>query len=542
MVKKSLVLLLVLALVLGTLAGCGPKQPVTEEAPAAEPMVLRYNLQDDVKTLDPQLNSVINAGIVQVNTFEGLMRLDKNDKAIPGMAEKYEISADGLIYTFHLRDAQWSDGQPVKAQDFEYAWKRGLDPNTASEYAFQLYYLKNGQKANEGEVTIEEVGVKAKDDKTLEVTLDSPTPYFLELTAFFTLFPVRKDMVEKDPETWSMKPETFIGNGPFKMESYTMGDRIVLVKNENYYDKGRVKLDKIEMLMIGEASTGLTAFESGDIDYIDDVPTQEIERLKTSEPAFKVAPSLATYFYAFQTQKEPVNDPKVRKALALAIDRKAITEKILRGGEMPAAGFVPPGLYDAEGKDFREVGGNYGIDVTTAKIDEAKALLAEAGYPDGKGFPELEVMYNTSETHKAIAEAVQEMWKKNLNINVRLANQEWAVFQQTRTEGNFVVARSSWFGDYADPMTFLDLWTSYSGKNNAKWENAEFDKAIEGAKSTSGQERFNLLYDAERIMMEDMILMPIYYYVDISLIKDYVKNTRKSILGYIYFDEAYIEK
>ncbi|MTI54435.1 peptide ABC transporter substrate-binding protein [Geosporobacter ferrireducens] len=542
MVKKSLALLLVLALVLGTLAGCGPKQPAAEETPAAEPMVLRYNLGDDVKTLDPQLNSVINAGIIQVNTFEGLMRLDKNDKAIPGMAEKYEISADGLTYTFHLRDAQWSDGQPVKAQDFEYAWKRGLDPNTASEYAFQLYYLKNGQKANEGELSIEEVGVKAKDDKTLEVILESPTPYFLELTAFFTLFPVRKDMVEKDPETWSMKPETFIGNGPFKMESYTMGDRIILVKNENYYDKGRVKLDKIEMLMIGEASTGLTAFESGDIDYIDDVPTQEIERLKASEPAFSVAPSLATYFYAFQTEKAAVNDPKVRKALSLAIDRKAITEKILRGGEMPAAGFVPPGLFDAEGKDFRAVGGDYGIDVNAASIDEAKALLTEAGYPDGKGFPELEVMYNTSETHKAIAEAIQEMWKKNLNINVKLANQEWAVFQQTRTEGNFVVARSSWFGDYADPMTFLDLWTSYSGKNNAKWKNAEFDKLIEGAKSTSGQERFNLLYEAEKLMMEDMILMPIYYYVDISLIKDYVKNTRKSILGYIYFDEAYIEK
>ena len=542
MVKKSIALLLVAALVLTGLAGCGPKQPAAGETPAAEPMVLRYNLGDDVKTLDPQLNSVINAGIVQVNTFEGLMRLDKNDKAIPGMAEKYEISEDGLTYTFHLRDAQWSDGQPVKAQDFEYAWKRALDPNTASEYAFQLYYLKNGQKANEGLVNIEEVGVKAKDDKTLEVTLESPTPYFLELTAFFTLFPVRKDMVEKDPDTWSMKPETFIGNGPFKMESYTIGDRIILVKNENYYDKDRVKLDKIEMLMVNEASTALTAYESGDIDYVDDVPTQEIERLKASEPGFVVAPSLATYFYAFQTQKAPVNDVRVRKALALAIDRKAITEKILRGGEMAATGFVPPGLYDAEGKDFRSVGGDYGIDPNTAKIEEAKALLAEAGYPDGKGFPELEVMYNTSETHKAIAEAIQEMWKKNLGINVRLANQEWAVFQQTRTEGNFVVARSSWFGDYADPMTFLDLWTSYSGKNNAKWKNETFDKLIEDAKNTSGQERFKLLYDAEKTMMEDMILMPIYYYVDIALIKDYVKNTRKSILGYIYFDEAYIEK
>lgn len=542
MERKILAIVLALTLVMGALAGCASKPAAPSgEGPAAEPMVLRYNLADDVKTLDPQLNSVINAGIVQVNTFEGLMRLDKNDKAIPGMAEKYEVSQDGLTYTFHLRDAQWSDGEPVKAGDFEYAWKRALDPTVGSEYAFQLYYLKNGKEAYEGQVSLDEVGVKAKDDKTLEVVLDSPTSYFLELTAFFTYFPVRKDMVEKDPETWSMKPETFIGNGPFKMESYTMGDRILLVKNDNYYDQGRVKLDKIELLMIGEVSTALTAFEAGDVDYIDDIPSQEIERIKAEDPTFTVAPSLATYYFLFQTKKAPVNDVRVRKALSLAIDRTAITDKILKGGQIPTGGFVPPGLYDDAGKDFRATAGNYGVDVAAAKIEEAKALLAEAGYPDGQGFPEIEFLYNTSETHKAVAEVVQEMWKKNLNINVKLANQEWAVFQQTRSEGNFVVCRSNWFGDYADPMTFLDLWTSYAGKNTAQWENAEYDQLIQGAKNSSGQERFELLYKAEKIMMEDAIVAPIYHYVDTSMIKEYVKNTRKSILGYIYFDEAYIE-
>ncbi|MFZ5966054.1 MAG: peptide ABC transporter substrate-binding protein [Bacillota bacterium] len=539
MVRKSLIYLLALVLAFGTLAGCTAKPAQTEEA-SVQPMVLRYNLGDDVKTLDPQLNSAINAGHVLVNTYEGLMRLDKNDKAIPGMAEKVDISGDGLTYTFHLRDAKWSDGQPVKASDFEYAWKRGLDPKTGSEYAFQLYYLKNGKKFYDGEASIEDVGVKAVDEKTLEVVLESPTPYFLELTAFFTYLPVRKDMVEKDPETWATHVETAIGNGPFKMTEYSVGDKIVLEKNEQYYDKDRVKLDRIEMVMIVDLSTALTAYEAGDVDLLDDIPTQELERLQASGNELKILPYLANYYYSFRLDKEPVDDVRVRKALSLAIDRKAICDNILKAGQLPASGFVPPGLIDANGKDFRATAGDYGIS-PTANVEEAKKLLAEAGYPDGQGFPELEVLYNTNESHKAIAEAIQEMWKKNLGINVKLQNQEWAVFQTTQTEGNFVVAKGNWFGDYADPMTFLDLWTSYSGKNVAGWKNLQYDQLIEDAKNSTGQERFDMLYEAEKMFMEDVINMPIYYYTDVMLSKEYVKNFKKSVLGYFYFDEAYIE-
>nr|WP_184307630.1 peptide ABC transporter substrate-binding protein [Anaerosolibacter carboniphilus] len=531
-------------LVLGVLTGCGQKPtatPPVEEA-KGEPMVLKYNLGEDIKTLDPQLNSVINAGIVLVNTYEGLMRLDKNEKAIPGMAEKYEVSEDGTKYTFHLRDALWSDGQPVKAQDFEYAWKRALDPALASEYAFQLYYLKNGKQFNEGQANADAVGVKAVDDKTLEVTLEAPTPYFLELTAFFTLFPVRKDMVEKDPENWARNPETAVSNGPFKMTEYKMGESIVIEKNDNYYGKDRVKLDRVDMAMIVEASTALTAYEAGDIDLIDDIPNQEIERLKANDPNFVALPYLANYYYIFRLDKKPVDDVRVRKALTLAIDRKAIVENILKAGQKPATGFVPPGLFDANGKDFRETNGDFGIDPNAANIEEAKKLLAEAGFPDGKGFPEIELLYNTSESHKAIAEAIQEMWKKNLGINVSLANQEWAVFQTTLTEGNFVLGKGNWFGDYGDPMTFLDLWTSYSGKNTTGWKSPEYDKFIEEAKTTTGQERFGKMYDAEKLLMDNYIVMPIYYYTDTMLIKEYVKGWKKSILGYLYFDEVTIEK
>ncbi|KXG76520.1 peptide ABC transporter substrate-binding protein [Thermotalea metallivorans] len=538
MLKKSLALLLVLTLALTAgLVGCGPKAPAqTGETPAEkqEPMVLNWNLGADPKTIDPQLNSASDGGYVINNTFEGMMR-EINGKLTNAMAEKVDVSDDGLVYTFHLRDAKWSDGQPVKAQDFEYAWKRALDPAVASEYAFQMYYIKGAQAYNEGTGKIEDIGIKVIDDKTLEVTLEAPTPYFLDLTTFYTYMPVRKDVVEKDPEGWAKNPATAICNGPFKLTEYKMGDRIILEKNPEYWNAANVKLDKIVATMIVEESTMLTAYEAGELDIIDSMPSQEIPRLQAEDPTFKILPTIGTYYYIFNVTKPPVNDVRVRKALALAIDRKAIVEKVTKAGQIPATGFTPPGLKDADGRDFHDVAGDYGIDPNAAKVEEAKKLLAEAGYPDGKGFPELEILYNTSEGHKAIAEAIQEMWKQNLGINVKLQNQEWAVFQDTRHQGNFVIARAGWLGDYADPMTMLDLWTSYSGNNDAQWKNPEYDKIIEASKKATGKERFDLLYKAQQMMMDEMIVMPIYYYTDPVMVKEYVKGWEKTALGHWYF-------
>lgn len=545
MYKKSLVFMLVLTLVVAALAGCGPKAPAQiegEPQAAAEPAVLRWNLSTDPKTLDPQLNSAADGGHVINNTFEGLMR-EVEGKLQNGMAEKVDISEDGLTYTFTLRDAKWSDGQPVTAHDFEYAWKRALDPATASEYSFQMYYIKGAQAYNEGDGGLEDVAVKAKDDKTLEVVLEGPTPYFLELTTFYTFMPARKDMVEKIPEGgWAKNPETAICNGPFKLAEYKIGDKLVLVKNDNYWQADKVKLNKIEAEMIVEESTALTAFEAGDLDAIDHLPPQEIPRLKANDPSFQILPLVGTYYYIFNVTKAPTDDVRVRKALTLAIDRTAIVEKVAQGGQLPATGFTPPGLLDADGKEFRTVAGDYGIDPQAAQVEEAKALLAEAGYPDGKGFPTIEVIYNTLELHKGIAEAVQEMWKQNLGINVTLQNQEWAVFQDTRHEGNFTVARAGWLGDYADPMTMLDLWLSYSGNNDAQWKNKEYDKLIEDSKKLAGKERFDLLYKAEKLMMDEMIVMPIYYYTDPTAVKEYVKNWEKTPLGHWFFGFASIEK
>jgi len=535
--KKSFALVLVLVLVVAVFAGCAPEAQPEEEA-KAEPKVLRWNLGADPRTLDPQLNAANDGGHIINNTFEGLMRQLPGGKTELAMAESYEISPDGLSYTFKIRDAKWSDGQPVKAQDFEYAWKRALDPNLTpepSQYSFQLFYIKGGQEFFEGTGSRDDVAVKALDDKTLQVELVAPTPFFLQLTGFYTYMPVRQDIVEQDPENWARTPELAISNGPFKLVEYIMGDRIVLERNPEYWNADKVMIDRIEAVMIVEDSTALTAYEAGDLDVLHRVPNQEVARLKAEDPTFFIRPLVGTYYFNFNVTKEPFDDPRVRKALSIAIDRTAIVEKVTKAGEVPATGFVPPGLLDDQGRDFRETNGDFGIDVTVAKVEEARALLAEAGFPEGKGFPTFELLYNTSESHKAIAEAIQEMWKQNLGITITLQNQDWAVFQDNRTNGNYQVARGGWIGDYLDPMTMLDLFTSYSPLNDPQWDSPEFDALIEKAKRTMGPERSQAMYDAEKLLMENHIVAPIYYYVDKLAIKEHVKGVEMVGNGHWWF-------
>ncbi|OPJ56304.1 peptide ABC transporter substrate-binding protein [Alkalithermobacter paradoxus] len=538
--KKVLSLLLTVVLALASLVGCTANNSGGGEK--KDLMIVRHNLGSDPETIDPALNAAVDGAIILVNTFEGLMRLDEKDQPLEGVATEYTISEDMLTYTFKLRKSKWSDGEEVTAHDFEYAWKRALDPATAADYAYQLYYIKNGEKFNNGEVSADEVGVKALDDYTLEVVLEAPTPYFLELTAFPTYFPVRKDIIEAHGEKWALNPETHISNGPFKVVKWEHNDIMELVKNENYYDKDRVKLDGIHFYFMTESSTALAAFESGEVDYIESMPSEEIPRLMKESDEFKIFPNLGTYFYVFNTTKEPVNDARVRKALSMAIDRKSIVEVITKAGQIPALSFVPEGITEPDGSDFNKNAKDYGL-ALTPKVEEARALLAEAGYPDGKGFPKLTVIYNTHEGHKAIAEAIQAMWKDNLGIEIELQNQEWKVFQDTRDNGDFVIARHGWLADYVDPMTFLDMWYSTSGNNNAHWKNEEFDRLINEAKTAADEKtRFEIMHKAHDLMMEEMIVMPIYYYTNPEMIKSYVKDVRVSPLGFVYYDEAYIER
>ena len=539
MTKRRVSLFLVFALVVLAFAGCGGSAPATEE-PTSEgteattetsteasdvEQTLIWNLGSDPKTIDPGLNAATDGGHVTNNTFEGLMR-EIDGKLEPAMAESYTISEDGMTYTFTIREGvKWSDGKPVTANDFEYAWSRVVNPETASEYAW----------------IFDEVNVqswKAIDEKTFEVKLVSPTPYFVGLTAFYTFFPVRQDMVETAAEgAWATNPETAVSNGPFKVTSFKTGDRIVLEPNEHYWRAEEVKLSKIEALMIVDQATALTGYESGQIQILDDMPSAEIPRLLAEDPTFMILPNDATYYYSFNTQVEPMNDVRVRKALSLSIDRTAIVETVTKAGQIPAHSLIPGGHLDANGDVFNEVSGTYDI-APTAKAEEAQALLAEAGYPNGEGFPKLEIMYNTSEGHKNIAEAIQEMWKQNLGIDVTLTNQEWAVFQTSRIEHNFQIARAGWVGDYSDPMTYLGMLMPGGTNNYSQWDNEEYATLLEASKTAAGQERFELLYKADQLLGESYAVMPIYYYTDPQMVSDTVQNWEKTTRSTFYFGRA----
>jgi len=532
--KKILVLVMIMSFMAALLGGCAG----ANKAPAEK--LIRYNHGQEPESIDPALNTTVNGGTDILATFEGLTTLDEKDRPIAGTAKSWDISPDKLTYTFHIREnAKWSDGKPVTAKDFEYAWKRALDPNTGAEYAYQLFYIVNAQEFNEGKAKAEDIGIKVIDDKTLEVKLKAPTPYFLNLTAFPTLAPVREDIIKKYGDKWALSAQSYIGNGPFKLAEWKSKDYMKFVKNENYWDKERVKIDGFIETFIAEASTMLSSYEAGELDIIDSVPLEEIDNLKKTSKEFTVTPQLGTYYYCFNVKKAPFNDVRVRKAFALAVDREQFVAKVNKEG-LPATAFVPPGVPDAApGSDFRKVGGDFFP--LKAQPEEARKLLAEAGYPNGKGFPEVTLLYNTDEGHKKRAEAVLEMWKTNLGIsNIKLSNQEWSVFIDSRQKGDFQIARHGWIGDYTYPMTFIDLFTTGNGNNDAQWSNPEFDKLIEKIRVAPDEnERMKLMHQAEKLFLDDVIMIPMFYYTQNSLIKSNIKGIHKSPLGFTYFDKAY---
>ncbi len=547
--KRVLALLLVSLLVVSLFAGCQPKasEPTetaapeaTTEAPAAEPVatVLKWNIGSDPKTIDPTLTGASDGGNVVHNTFEGLVR-EKSGVVHPGIAESWEVSEDGLTYTFKLRESKWSDGSPLTANDFVYSWKRGMDPKTASEYAWIWEYTNvvGAFEATSGG-SLDAVGVKALDDYTLEVKLSTPTEYFVSLVSFYHFKPVKQSAVEaKADGAWAKDPALTVSNGPFTLTSYEIGKGLTLTKNPNYWDAANVKLEAIEANFIDEASTAYQAYQAGELHYIPQVPTAEVPKLIAENPEFHIFPLLGTYYYNFNLKNEIFKDPKVRRAMSLAIDRELITET-LGAGQMPAVGFVPPGFIDAEGKDFNEVQGDLGLPTDLSKVEEAKALMAEAGYPEGKGFPEFTILYNTSEGHKLVAELVQEMLKTNLGISVKLENQEWAVFQDTRKAGNYEMARGGWLTDYMDPSGLLSIFTTGNAYNDPKYSNADYDALLSKSAKARGKEHFDALYAAEKMLITDLPIIPIYHYTESMLVKENFVGWDRSVLGTVDFSLA----
>ncbi|MDI3533753.1 MAG: oligopeptide transport system substrate-binding protein [Thermosediminibacterales bacterium] len=536
MFRKYLILFIIFVFITGVLSGCN-----NSDVLLAEQQILRYNLGTEPETLDSAKAKGNIEFNVLINLFEGLIRLDATGNPQPAAAESWDIEDNGKKYIFHLRDTKWSNGDPVTAYDFEYSWKRVLNPDTASGYAYQLFYIKNAAAYNsrDSNTSSDTVGVKALDEKTLEVTLEAPTAYFLTLLASPVYYPVHKPTVEEQGDKYGAQAEGFVSNGPFKIVSWRHQEKIELAKNENYWDSEQVKLSRLVFLMIDNPSTELAAFETGQIEFGDNPPYPEIERLKQQNKA-KIASDFSNYFFMFNVKKPPLNDPRVRKALNLAIDRKALVENVLKAGQVPALAFVPYGLKDLKGEDFRATGADYFKD---ADFEKARELLSEAGYPDGKGFPEIQILTNNNGNNKPIAEAVQQMWSKNLNIKVKIKVQEWMVYLESLFTGDYQTSGIMWSPDYLDPMTFLDIFVTGGGNNVTFWGNKDYDNLIETAKKTSDLEkRFELMHDAEEILMEEMPVSPIFFNADPYMLKPYVKDVILNPMGWRDFKNCWIEK
>jgi len=594
-----------------------------------------FNNGTEVKTIDPAKATGVPEGRVINALYEGLLRsvpdgepdelgrTPTKPKAV-AMADSYKVSDDGNVYTFHIREnAKWSNGDSVTAKDFAWSWMRFLHPETASEYNYQLFYVKNGSKFalvdlhegdpvevemkdrpivgqmfprgtlrrgsllaliqpptadshaqddghghagggisgpaifvveldDDGEKTVQafttqsvdneeiqalvesyqgahdlsglsavehvlfdfqHVGIKAKSTHEFEVTLNSPTPYFIELAAFYPLHPVHRQSLEEYGDREFTKPGKIVGNGPFLLKERRIRDRLRLVKNETYWNAQNVQLKSVDVLAIQSETTGLNMYLNGQLDWDTKPPNTLIPLLKERDD-FVSTPFLACYFYRINTSKPPLDNPLVRRALNMAIDKQTIVDSIVKGGQVPARSFVPPGMNGYQSGYCGEF-----------DVEEAKSLLAEAGYPNGKGLPTIEILYNTADSHRDIAEVIQQDWKKNLGVDVSLRNLEWGTYLDTLRVGDYMVSRSGWIGDYADPNTFLDMFVTDGPNNQTRWSNSFFDEGIEKAKYESDPvRRMALFKEMEQTLMDEQPIIPIYFYVSLNMVNTRVKG------------------
>lgn len=489
-----------------------------------EPADYVFNNGTEVATLDPARVTGVPEGRIIKALFEGLVvKHPRTLEALPGMADSWEVSEDGLVYTFHIREeAKWTNGDPVTSDDFMFSWERFLNPNTAAEYAYQLWYVVGAENyttkvddAGQPLTDFESVGIKAPDAQTLVVTLKNPTPFFMDLMAFYPMFPVNRrnleEAMERWPDDWELKwlqPENLVTNGPYSVEYRRVNDRIRLRKNEAYWDADNVAFNTIDALAVEAAGTAINMYLTGAAHFIPSVPTSIVDELLPRED-FNPVPYLGTYFYRVNTTRPPFNDKRVRRALALTIDRNAICKKITKAGQVPANALVPPGMP-----------GYTTVSMGPKNIAEAKQLLEEAGFgPGGANFPTIEIHYNTLEAHRDIAEVVAESWRRNLGIDAKLQNQEWKVYLDTQSNLEYDVSRSAWIGDYADPNTFLDMFVTGGENNKTGWGNESYDLLIARASAELDPAmRLKLLNDAEGILIDEMPILPIYYYVTQNMV------------------------
>ncbi|MDO4720038.1 MAG: peptide ABC transporter substrate-binding protein [Peptostreptococcaceae bacterium] len=515
------------------------EQTDTPEAGAQELIFVLHNEPDGI---DPNVTSNSFASPFLTNCFEGLVTYNENSELVPGLAESWDISEDGKTYTFRLRkDLKWSDGSPLTSKDFLYSIHRVLKPETAAQYLSMVTdYIENAQDVYDGKKTAEELGVQTPDDHTLVMKLKDPAPFFIDILSMNVFVPVQQAAVEAHPEKWTLSPETYITNGPFKITQMNMGESVVLEKNPNYYNADTVSLEKITFRYIKDQATALNAFQSGEIDGFREIPSADLAKLKAESDDLYTIAQYATTYYLINTAKPPYDDTRVRKAINLAIDRRALIDNVLQGSGEPAYALVSPG-YSAEGTKYEEGRGDYGI-TASANPEEAKKLMAEAGYPDGKGFPTIQLSYYTHPQVKQVVEAMAQMLKTNLGVEVEISTEEWKVYYDNVQAGKYEIAAMGWGADYLHPMTFLPLFVGDDPLNNSAYANPAYDEAVAAAKiETDAKKAIELMRKAEDIMMQDYPFLPLYHRSTSLMMKPYVKGWYMTPTASLYLRNVKIE-
>lgn len=520
------------------LAGCAKRETPVEIGNREQ--ILHRNAGSEPQDLDPQTTTGSVESLIQDALFEGLVAWHPDDTdPHPGVAKSWDISEDGTVYTFHLRpEARWSNGDPLTAHDFVFSYQRLFSPALSAQYAYMHYVIKNAEAYTKGEITdFEQVGVKALDDHTLQFTLRSPTPYFLRLVRDRSAYPVHPPTILKfgridDRNTKWTHTGNLVSNGPFMLEYWQTNRKVKTIRNPYYWDADHVRLNEIHFYPIEDVVAEERAFRTGQIHITKETPLDRIQFYRENHPEqIRLDDWLGTYYYEFNTTTAPFDDIRVRQALAMSLDREKITKYVCKAGEKPAYCLTPP---DTAGY------------TSTAQIEfnpeKARQLLAEAGYPDGKGFPKTELLYNTHKGHAAIAEVVQQLWKEALNIDVQLQNMEWKTYLAMKNDHKFDVARASWIGDYIDPSTFLELYITGGGNNDAGWSNAKYDELLAAAGREMDSEKRNALFQqAEQILMKEMPIIPIYYYRNKALVQTSVKNWNHNPLDRHPYKYVYLE-
>lgn len=505
---------------------------------------LTVNLGYELQSIDPAINDETYGFIYINHAFEGLLTKDINGKIVGGSSDKWEISEDKLKYTFRIReDAKWSDGKKLTADDFVYSYRRVVDPKTASPIAYLMYYIKNAKNINMGKKQIDTLGVTAIDENTLTIELENPTLYFEDILASGGCYvPVREDIINKYGDDWTWNSESYIGNGAYKMTERKPDELIAFELNTNYWDYKNQVAKKINFVLIADEYISLNAVRTGDVDFsINAPPIGEIESL-IKENLMAVSDIIGVYYLDLNNKDKTLSDKRVRKALSLAIDRNYIVSNIGHGKLIAAESFVPPVVKGLE-KSFREESSNFIIaNNYSNNIIEAKKLLAEAGYPNGENFPILEVKVSSG-FYTTVLEAIQEMWKNNLNIDVVVRTEESKITLPFRQSGKYQIARTSWTGDYNDPLTMLQIMTSESDINYSSFSNERYDYLINFATtSTNEKDRMEALKEAEAILFEEMPIIPFIYRTDFLVVNPKLKNYIDDPLGRYRFNYAYIEE